>query len=513
MRRFILHVLCLLVCSPAFGQNWPQAAGPKVNYTAEGPEPPARWSVSTGENIAWKQKLPECGQSGVTVFGDRLFLTMKKPLTDASQAAKAETADLVGLCLNVKTGKTLWQVSIPGKKPVQYAMLFTTEPSPVADEKHVWFTNSSGGMVCADHEGKEIWKRVFDVELEHASKNCQPFLIGNTIVHVELKDRASSELLLTKQSKNSGMGPWNYLRAYDASTGKPLWVAETATTVHITPVLGKLENQPVVFHGRGGPHGPPEKPYGYTLTRADNGKTLWDHPMGDASTVMNAGLDERFAYPFASGKLLAMSLSNGKVEREYSLTEKATWYKWNATRKIHETTTENVKGLLSQGHGSMHASILVGRHMLFLAHNHPSVGRVNLDTGKVEYLHVPVQVERKSSAPDVVHWEKKGYIKPVPQNARGWEVDVDKRAHGDGWGHLFLPSPIAVNGKVYFVTMLGIVYVLDANAKDFDDKALLWVGDLGPAVKTWTMAPMTYANGRLYTRTLREAVCIGPKFE
>ena len=61
--------------------------------------------------------------------------------------------------------------------------------------------------------------------------------------------------------------------------------------------------------------------------------------------------------------------------------------------------------------------------------------------------------------------------------------------------------------------MPGTVYVIDASAKEFEGKALLWVGDLGPPVKTWTLAPMTYANGRLFTRTLREVICIGPKFD
>lgn len=502
-----------LFIQQANGQDWPQGAGLKGNYTSEGPEPPARWSVSTGENIAWKKELPECGQSGVTVCGDRLFLTIKKPLTDAAQAANAETADMVGLCLDAKTGETLWQVAVPGKKTMQYAMLFVSEPAPVADEKHVWFTNSSGGMVCVDHDGKEIWKRIFEVEMLHNAKSSQTCLVGNTIVHVELKDAQSSEPTKPTLNKNSGEGPWSYLRAFDAHTGKALWVAEAGTSVHNTPVFGKLGDVPVVFHGRGGGHNPPEKPYGYSLTRADNGKTLWDYPTVRATPVMLSGLDERFAYPFVTGKLLALKLDSGKVEREHSLTEKATWYKWNATRRAYEAETDTKVDLLSGGHGSIHASLLVGRHMIFLAHNHPSVGRVNLDTGKVEYLHVPVQVERKLSAPEVMHWEKKDYIKPVPQNSRGWQVDVDKRAHGNGWGHLYLPAPIAVNGKVYFVTMLGTVYVLNAGAKEFDGKALLWVGDLGPAVKTWTMAPITYGKGRLYARTLREIVCIGPKVE
>jgi outer membrane protein assembly factor BamB len=512
-QAILLCGLYSLFVQQAFGQNWPQGTGPKGNYTADGPEPPARWSVSTGENIAWKRDLPECGQGGVTVFGDRLFLTIKKPLTDAAQAAKAETADMVGLCLDAKTGKTLWQVPVPGKKPMQYALLFVSEPAPVADEKRVWFTNSSGGMVCVDHDGKEIWKRVFDVEMLHNAKSSQTCLVGNTIVHVELKDAPSEEKPQSNLGKNSGQGPWSYLRAYDAQTGKPLWTAEAGTSVHNTPVFGKLGDVPVVFHGRGGGHNPPEKPYGYSLTRADNGKTLWDYPTARATPIMLSGLDDRFAYPFVTGKLLALKLDSGKVEREYSLTEKATWYKWNAARKAYDTEADTRVDLLSGGHGSIHASLLVGRYMLFLAHNHPSVGRVNLDTGKVEYLHVPVQVERKPSAPDVTHWEKNGYVKPVPQNARGWAVDVDRRAHGNGWGHLYLPAPVAVNGKVYFVTMLGTVYVVDAGAKEFDGKALLWVGDLGPPVKTWTMAPITYSNGRLFTRTLREVICIGPKFE
>ena len=41
-----------------------------------------------------------------------------------------------------------------------------------------------------------------------------------------------------------------------------------------------------------------------------------------------------------------------------------------------------------------------------------------------------------------------------------------------GWGHVTVPAPIADNGKVYFATMLGTVYVVDANAKHFDESAL-----------------------------------------
>jgi len=38
--------------------------------------------------------------------------------------------------------------------------------------------------------------------------------------------------------------------------------------------------------------------------------------------------------------------------------------------------------------------------------------------------------------------------------------------------HVNVPAPIAVNGKVYFVTMIGTVYVVNADVETFDGTAL-----------------------------------------
>ena len=132
--------------------------------------------------------------------------------------------------------------------------------------------------------------------------------------------------------------------------------------------------------------------------------------------------------------------------------------------------------------------------------------RVNVASGKVEYLHVPYQVERKTNVAELVHWNK--HIPALPKNSRGMTVGADRRELGNGWGHVTVPAPIAVNDNVYFVTMIGTVYVVDANAPSFDGSALRWVGDLGPASQTWTLSSLSYADGRLYGRTLTEAVCI-----
>lgn len=173
-----------------------------------------------GENILWKQTLPEAGQSGIAIVGDKLFLTVKKPLPEGAPNETHSTADSLGLCLDARTGKILWQIPVPGTKSQTYISMFISEPTPVADEKRVWFITSNGGIVCADHNGKELWKRAFDVDPLHNAQFCQPMLVDGKLVHVALKEPLTEKLSL---GKSSGNGPWNCLHACDAATGKPLW--------------------------------------------------------------------------------------------------------------------------------------------------------------------------------------------------------------------------------------------------------------------------------------------------
>lgn len=55
--------------------NWPQAAGPDGTWRVHAPSAPIAWSVTLQQHIAWRSPLPNGGQSGIAVWGDRLFLT------------------------------------------------------------------------------------------------------------------------------------------------------------------------------------------------------------------------------------------------------------------------------------------------------------------------------------------------------------------------------------------------------------------------------------------------------
>ena len=124
-----------------------------------------------------------------------------------------------------------------------------------------------------------------------------------------------------------------------------------------------------------------------------------------------------------------------------------------------------------------------------------------MKTGKVEYLEVPVQVVQG----------KANWTKALPndmRNAAGHLATKDKRNAGNGWGHCSAASPIVIGKHLYMPTMVGMVYVLKWNAAVLDENALVSISDLGPAGKTWSLSSLSYSEGKIYARTMKELICI-----
>jgi outer membrane protein assembly factor BamB len=55
--------------------NWPSFRGPDATGVADGQHPPLTWDVKKGENLRWKTAIPGFGHSCPIVWGDRVFLT------------------------------------------------------------------------------------------------------------------------------------------------------------------------------------------------------------------------------------------------------------------------------------------------------------------------------------------------------------------------------------------------------------------------------------------------------
>jgi outer membrane protein assembly factor BamB len=57
------------------GVHWPSFRGPSASGISEGHPTPDRWNVPRGEGLRWKQKLSGLGHSSPVIWGDRLFVT------------------------------------------------------------------------------------------------------------------------------------------------------------------------------------------------------------------------------------------------------------------------------------------------------------------------------------------------------------------------------------------------------------------------------------------------------
>lgn len=64
----------LLVAATASAENWPTFRGPRATGIAQG-SAPVEWDAEKNHNILWKTPIPGLGVSSPVVWGDRIFVT------------------------------------------------------------------------------------------------------------------------------------------------------------------------------------------------------------------------------------------------------------------------------------------------------------------------------------------------------------------------------------------------------------------------------------------------------
>ena len=525
---FTFVFLSIVIVQQALTQTptepWPQAAGPHHDWTATAQtSPPLEWSVEADRNIRWRKSLPETGQSGIAVWGDRLFLTTMKPIGADTKPKKG--SDIVLYCIHSDTGKTLWTTNIAGdpaaKSIYAYGFSSSSSPTPITDGKYVWCWNASGQMGCWTVDGQPVWSHRWTPTLGRPfNKQFEPIKIGNTILNVEPLD---------PKDPNRREDAWNYIRGFDALTGKPLWTETKGLTHYNTPVAGRLpDGGHAILAGRGAHHDTPEAPAGLTLTRidgADAGKAIWSwNALPDGKAQVTQCWDEKYAYWLDETRtdLVILNTRDGSEAKRISWTKDVSHTTFN--KKTGEFTTQHHVNLDDMEprmnvFPAWHANISIYPHIFFqcfsfngkrrgkMTHIGPKhcITRINVETGTVEYLELPFPVPHVENA-----IEKNGevYYPDMTINSRGINVGEDKRSGRSGWWWCFNGNVIAVNQHLFFTFMSGNVQVIDGTTQRFDETALVAFNDLGKFGETWSVNTPSYSNGRLYHRTMKELICI-----
>ena len=525
--------LTVLLASCASRDSWPQAAGPHANWIAPEARVATEWSVARHENILWKCPLPNAGQGGLAVVGDRIYLTT---FAEQDPAKPRQSNAILCHAVDRATGAIVWTRELRADhgrtSPQMYAFSDSTSWSPVASHARVWFLNSSGSMACFTRDGDEVWRREFRTQPEAYpfNRQCEPIAVGEYLVTIEpiAKDHPRYD---------AARDDWNYLHAIDRATGKVAWISEDSCTFYCTPVLGPHG----ILIGRGGPHDVPERPIGLSMIDPANGRRVWAfEPKGDLGddggweALYALHSDARYAYWFRNGRVqshIVLDAATGALVREQPLGVYADVLRFDPAtlvptkfvnadmRRLSDPVHPLAAGEQLHVHPQWHTNLVAGGYHWFLCttnnrrnglapagHSGPaySLGRVQVETGRVEYMELPGGLDARGEPL---------YGKPLRTktvDARGVEIADEDRSRTDGWEiDAFFPTPVVLGSHLYITTMLGTVYVVDITAEDLDQRALVAVNDLGPLGDCWSMSGPSAAGGVLYHRSARELVAIG----
>ena len=513
---FAFAALSFAFQSHSLAQDWAQGAGPNYNFQVND-SAPIKWSVVNNQNIAWKIIKPETGQGLPIIHDGKVFFSTMKELPGDAKHGK----DTVAWCCDAKTGKVLWQQTIEGGHLTRLSGCFTDASAPPAliAEDSVIFMNSSGRITCFDFNGKVIWSKK-----QLSVGRTLPFLHNGNYIYTRQTYWPDENGHFPQKRKDTSLKVWTQLEALDVKTGEPVWNSTCGVNMGNAMTLQKLNSgKDVIVCGRGGGHGPPEKPHGISLIDAKDGKTLWTLPLEKFMSTQTFPIRNNQVHLFHNNEHLSVDALTGKVLKRTNFLDNVQIRKMLDGKR--QTVTESIKKkssrMISQG-----SNLLVGKYHYFRSYTMPYLGRVDVDSGKVEYLELPLQLKREAGKEDQFKWfdpnlkatsgKKKGipvnYQYFVPnelKNSRGFTVFGDKRSQGNGWGHV-ATTPMTVAGDHLYIPMMsGTVFVIKWKAETLDETAVAAINDLGPIGKSFTRASLTFANGKIYAHTIREFICIG----
>jgi outer membrane protein assembly factor BamB len=265
-----MRALFFLIAFAAAAQNWPSFRGPAASGVADNQNLPVSWDPAQGTHLQWKIRIPGLAHSSPIVWGDQVFVTtavssradasFKRGLYGEGTASDDLTTQQWKLiCLDRKTGKTLWERTAFEGEPKEKRHIKSTYASstPATDGQVIAAFFGSQGLYAYDLTGKLLWKRdlgridagAYDVPSYEWGTASSPILHGDAVIvqcdqqkgsFIEAFDRKSGRTVWrTERDELPSWGTPNvytgkpraelitngskFVRGYDPATGKELW--------------------------------------------------------------------------------------------------------------------------------------------------------------------------------------------------------------------------------------------------------------------------------------------------
>lgn len=422
--------------------NWPQFRGSNASGVAEGNPLPARWDVAKNENIVWKAATPGLGFSSPVIWGDQVFLT-----TSVSEGDK-QASIKVGLYGDI---------------------------APVTDD-----TPQSFRVLCLDKStGKILWdKEAYKgvpkikrhTKASHA--NCSPATDGKHVVAFfgseGLYCYSTSGDLLWKQ--DFGVLDSGYYVVPAAQ-----WGFASSPVIHGDKVLLQCDVQKDSF---------------VAALNLKDGSIAWKTPRDEVPTWSTPTVH------VASGR--SQMIVNGyKRIAGYDLTngKEIWWMKGGGDIPVPTPIVAHNLIYITNAHGAL-APIYAIRPT--------AEGDISLNPDETSNSHIAwahLRTGNYMQTPlvygDLLYACRDSGILACYDAKTGEKKYRERLADGTG----FTASPVAGDGKIYFTSEEGDVYVVKTGEK-YELLGKNAIGDI-------SMATPAISDGTIFFRTRGHLIAVG----
>lgn len=239
--------------------HWAEWRGPSHNGVAPG-DAPTTWSNS--KNIKWKADIPGRGHSTPVIWGDKIFLTTaiqtgtppppqpEEPGAEGSRrrgpgggAGANIEHKFVVMCLDRKTGKTLWQQTALTAKPHEgYHRMYGSfaSNSPITDGKYLYAFFGSRGIYVYDLNGKKIWEKDLGVQMQMRLQFGEGVAPAIDKERIFLTFDHQGESFIVALDKSTGKEVWRTPRDEESSWSTPLIVEDAGRQQLIVSASNKV---------------------------------------------------------------------------------------------------------------------------------------------------------------------------------------------------------------------------------------------------------------------------------
>jgi outer membrane protein assembly factor BamB len=475
MRRpaiaLLLAALTFPTGSPA--ADWPRFRGPNGAGVAETSALPDR--IGPDQHVLWKTALPP-GHSSPAISGDHIFIT-------AFEADKLFT-----IALDRGSGKILWRRESPRDRHEKLDQQNSpSSPTPAADGRNVYVFFPDYGLLSYTFDGKERWRTPLGPFDNMYGMGVSPVLAGDKVV------------LICDQMRGS------FAAAFFQADGKQAWKTPRpeALSGHSTPI---------VYRPDAGVQGGGIQiiaPGSFRLDAYDlaTGKSVWwvnglasemkSVPVLDGGTIYINGFNSSFNDP---GKHIAIpsfvdALAQYDSNHDGALQQSE--LPDGPMRLFFPFEDLNHDGKLDAAEWKSFQAVMAAENGL-LALRAGGAGDMTATALRWKYQSKVPQLPSTLLYRGVIYMINDGGILTTLDPANGQPF---KQGRLRGAVDKYYASPVAADGKVFFVGNSGVVTIVKAGP----DQEILSVGELDDEC----FATPAIADGRIYIRTRGMLYCFG----